>query len=413
MILENRASIFVVLKKGASSEDVIAELRASMEQIAAKANGRLEFAASRSMLADLFGSGGAGLTIEVSGRDLEGIRRISGELKQALGKKEYLRDISTTFRDEKPEYRIELDRDKMAFFGITVRDAAVTLKAALKGEVATKFRNRDEEIDVLVRLRESDRKGLPSLREIAIRPQGGKAVTLSAFARVSPGTSPRKIIRMEGKRIGIVSANFTDIKQSQVFEDIRPLLEKYREQREFSVLTGDLDRRTRESFRALIFAGVLALVLVYMVLASQFENLILPVVVMLSIAAVGFGSGLFLMGTGHTLNIISVMGLVMLAGLVVNNAIVLIEYFQQNMDSRAKESLQELTVRGVRRRINPILNTTTTTILGLLPMAIPFGGTSPQAPMALCVIGGLLVSTALTLILIPNICVVVFRRSEG
>lgn len=396
----NRAEIFVKLKPGESGTDVADRVREKGAAIESQTGTRIVFVPARSLLADVLSGGGSGLTIEVSGNNLDGVRSISREIEGEFRKIPELSDITTSFQEENPEYRVDLDRDKMALFGLNVQAVAVTLKAALKGEVATKYHENDDEVDVLVRLREADRAGLQDLQRLLIKMPSARNITLDSFARVQMGSSPRKIIRAEAKRIGIVSANFHGVKQSQIMARIQPILARYEQNKDFSVLPGEVDRQTTKSFNALGFAGMLAVVLLYMVLAAQFENFVLPVVVMLSVVVAGIGSIAALLLTGHTLNTISAMGGIMLTGLVISNAIVLIEYYQQNDDGIVDSDA--LMVAGGRRRLNPILNTTATTILGLLPIAFPIFGNSPQAPMAVAVLGGLTISTVLTLLLIPN-----------
>lgn len=395
----NRGDIFVKVKDKYSTEDAIDKIRKDVELIEKNSNSKISFIPAKSIISNIFSGGGSGITIEVSGQDIPGIKTICTEIESELKKIPDLKDIYTSFREESPEYKVELDRDKMALFGLNVEMIATTLKAALKGEISTKFRENDYEFDVLVRLREADRTGIASLQDLSFRIPAGKNIRLNSFAQTVPSRMSRKIIRGEGKRIGMIFANYTDLKQSQVASIIEPIIKKYESKKEYSVVQGEINKETNKSFKALGYAGILAMVLIYMTMASQFENLILPLIVMLSIFLDGIGIGLSLLISRNTLNIISIMGIVMLGGLVVNNAIILIEFYQ--MKEKEFHSEEEFIVAGVKRRINTILNTTATTVLGLIPAAFEIGGPSPQAPMAVTVIGGLVVSTVLTVVLIP------------
>lgn len=395
----NRAEIFVKLNDTFNTDEAISKIRSGLAAIENNDSVKLQVIPAKSILSDIFSGADTGITIEVSGNDLNGIKRISKEIETELFKIVEFTDITTSFRDETPELLVELDRDKMAFFGINVENVAKTLKGSLKGEVATKYRENDYEFDIFVRLREGDRSGVDSLENIYIKAPTGKSIKLTSFAKVAPSRMSRKIIRADGKKVGMVFANYKKIKQSEATNLIQPILDKYETEKEFSVVTGEVNKETNKSFRALGIAGIMAIILVYMTMASQFENYILPLVVMLSILMNGVGVGFALLVSGNTLNIISMMGIVMLAGLVVNNAIILIEYFQQY--EKSFKSDEDLITSSISRRLNTILNTTATSILGLIPAAFAIGGQSPQEPMAVSVIGGLLVSTILTLIIIP------------
>lgn len=395
----NRGEIFVKVNKKFNTENAVAQIRDEVESISKLSNAKISFIPAKSIVSNIFSSGGSGITIEVSGQDIEGIKQICSEIETALKGINDLTDIYTSFREESPEYRVELDRDKMALFGLNVEMIATTLKAALKGEISTKYRENDYEFDILVRLREFDRTGIDSLQDISFRLPTGQSIRLNSFAQIKPARMSRKIIRGEGKRLGIVYANYSNLKQSDVEKIVAPILAKYELKRDFSVVEGELNKETNKSFKALGYAGILAVILIYMAMASQFENLVLPLIVMLSIFLDGLGIGLGLLISGNTLNIISIMGIVMLGGLVVNNAIILIDFYQQH--EKEFFSQEELIIAGVKRRINTILNTTATTVLGLIPAAFEIGGPSPQAPMAVTVIGGLLFSTIITIILIP------------
>ncbi|MBE8424822.1 efflux RND transporter permease subunit, partial [Leptospira borgpetersenii serovar Balcanica] len=206
--------------------------------------------------------------------------------------------------EETPQLKVELDREKMAYFGLSVEDIATTLKTSIKGDIATRFRENDFEYDVLVRFRSADRLGFDSLREIPIRLPSGKNVFLDAVAEVSQTKTLRKIMRLEGKRIAIVSA--VPKESAEIIEQkISEIITRFEKDKDISVLPGEIAKETNKSFEALAWAGVFALILVYMPCASQFENLILPLVVMVSIVRVGSGSLMFLISAGNSLNIVS------------------------------------------------------------------------------------------------------------
>ncbi|MDV6234457.1 efflux RND transporter permease subunit [Leptospira ellisii] len=393
----NRATVFVKLVDKRKAEDFLLDFSKILSEIEKNYGSKIATRMASSVLGGIFGSGGGGVSVEISGQDLTLIRKIASEVENELTSTNEAISVTSTAREETPQLKVVLDREKMAYFGLTVEDIATTLKTSIKGDIATRFRENDFEYDVLVRFRPTDRIGFDSLHGIPIRLPSGKNIFLDAVADVSPARSLRKIMRLEGKRIAIVSA--VPKESAEVLErKISEIIAKFEKDKDISVLPGEMAKETNKSFEALTWAGIFALILVYMTLASQFENLILPLIVMVSIVMVGSGSLIFLIMSGNTLNIVSGMGMVMLSGLVVNNAIILIEFFAM---ADLRKSVEEIVYSTIYRRIDTILNTTLTTVLGLLPAALAIGGESPQEPMALAVLGGLTASTIFTVVIIP------------
>nr|WP_284149185.1 efflux RND transporter permease subunit [Leptospira weilii] len=392
----NRASIFVKLADKNKAEKFLIGFSRELSEIEKNYRSKIGTRIAGSVLGGIFGSGG-GISVEISGQDLNLIRKIASEVENELVSTNETISVSSSAREETPQLKVELDREKMAYFGLSVEDIATTLKTSIKGDIATRFRENDFEYDVLVRFRSADRLGFDSLREIPVRLPSGKNIFLNAIAEVSQTKTLRKIMRLEGKRIAIVSA--IPKESAEIIErKISEIITRFEKDKDISVLPGEIAKETNKSFEALAWAGLFALILVYMTLASQFENLILPLVVMVSIVMVGSGSLMFLIFSGNSLNIVSGMGMVMLSGLVVNNAIILIEFFTL-VDKR--KNVEEAVYGTIYRRIDTILNTTLTTVLGLLPAALAIGGESPQEPMALAVLGGLTASTVFTVVIIP------------
>ncbi|AXR66892.1 AcrB/AcrD/AcrF family protein [Leptospira mayottensis] len=393
----NRASIFVKLSDKNKAEKFLIGFSKELSEIEKNYRSKIGTRMAGSVLGGIFGSGGGGISVEISGQDLNLIRKIASEVENELVSTNKTISVSSSAREETPQLKVELDREKMAYFGLSVEDIATTLKTSIKGDIATRFRENDFEYDVLVRFRSVDRLGFDSLREIPIRLPSGKNIFLDAIAEVSQTKTLRKIMRLEGKRIAIVSA--VPKESAEIIEQkISEIITRFEKDKDISVLPGEIAKETNKSFEALAWAGIFALILVYMTLASQFENLILPLVVMVSIVMVGSGSLMFLISSGNSLNIVSGMGMVMLSGLVVNNAIILIEFF--TLADKGK-NVEEAVYATIYRRIDTILNTTLTTVLGLLPAALAIGGESPQEPMALAVLGGLTASTIFTVVIIP------------
>ncbi|WP_411821502.1 efflux RND transporter permease subunit [Leptospira sp. 'Mane'] len=395
----NRSEIFIRLIPSTTSLEFIENMKEDISAFETRNDLTTSLTVSKSLLGDILSTSSADLSLEISGEKLEDIKEVSESLHAGFIKNEDFTDVSSSFLEEVPEYRIILDRDKMGFFNLSIQDVAVSLKAAVKGEIATKYREKDTEIGILVRLHSKDRLGINSLDSILIPTQEGFNIKLSSIGRIELAKVNRKIQRYDGKRVGLVSLNFGEKKYSDVISMIQPEIQKFEDRKDLSILYGELDKETNRSIRSLLGAVILAIILVYMVLASQFEDLTLPFLIMTSILLSGIGSALGLLLTGNSLNIISLMGIVMLSGIVVNNAIILVETFRLYSDK--KVSVEKITIEAGKRRIRPILNTTTTTILGMLPMLITFGRPSPQGPMAAALIGGLFFSTLLTLFFVP------------
>ncbi|PJZ68272.1 acriflavin resistance protein [Leptospira perolatii] len=404
----NRADLFLSLKSYRYGERLISETEEALKILENETGVQVIFTPAKDLLSDILPESSEGLTLEVSGQDLHLLKEICFEIADEISKQPGFGEVVTSFAEETPELRILLDRDKMASFGLSVEYVAKSLRATVKGEAATRFRRNDDEIPVLVRNQVRDRTGTESITESLFKLQSGAFVRLRDFSEIVSGTSSRKILRYDGKRVGLIKAQFLDMKYSDAIQLVDPILKKYSDRKEISILPGETKKIMDKSIDSLTFAILLSILLVYMVLASNMENIGLPLIILFSIFVSGAGVGLGLLLTGKSLNIVSVMGMILLAGVVVNNAIILIEFYQ--LHEKDYSSVEDLVIAGGRRRLNPILSTTATTILGMLPLLITFGPPSPQGPMAASVMGGLIVSTLLTLIFVPMAYVWYFKK---
>ena len=359
----------------------------------------------------MFQSQGESIGIDIRGYDRDEAVRIAGEVERKLADYPGITDTRLSQSRGRPEVTLAIDRDKAGEFGLSVSAIAQTLQTAFGGEVATRYRDAGDEYNVRVRLREQDRLRLENLRTLWMVTPRGERVPVTNFVRLERRTGPTEIERIDQERSLTVAANLAPgYDLGNVMRDIQRLLRDITLPREFSFFYGGEYEDQQESYREMALAFVLAVVLVYMVMASQFESLIHPLIIMFSIPFAVIGVILTLVLTGTTLNVQSLMGVVMLAGIVVNNAIVLIDYV--NMLRRKHDMpLRQAVEEGGRRRLRPILMTTLTTALALTPMSLGLGeGSELQAPMARVVIGGLLVSTLITLILIPTVYTIVEER---
>jgi HAE1 family hydrophobic/amphiphilic exporter-1 len=305
-------------------------------------------------------------------------------------------------REGRPEERLVLDRERIAELGLSVRQVGQTLLANVAGVEAGRYREGGYEFPITVRLRPGDRLAAQDLEGVTLRTPGGAIVALSSVVERSRGLGPVEIDRVDGQRVTYVTANLeSGVALGDAVERVRAALAGIELPPGFTILYGGQYEEQLAARRDFAVAIAMALILVYMLLAAQFERFVDPLIVMLAVPMALIGVVPTLLVTGTTLNIQSVMGLVMLIGIVVNNAIVLVDAVNLLRRER-RMGAAEAVVEAGRLRLRPILMTTATTILGLMPLALGLGvGGEIQASLARVVIGGLLASTLVTLVLIP------------
>jgi HAE1 family hydrophobic/amphiphilic exporter-1 len=356
------------------------------------------------MLNRVFSSGGSGeaLELELRGWDLEEADRIAADIRRRMQGLAGIADVNVSRREGRPEQRLILDRERISRLGLTVREVGETLLANVGGVEAGRFREGGNEFPITVRLRPADRLGSDDLDGIALRTASGIIVPLSTLVERERGRAPVEIQRVDGQRVTYVTANLeSGVALGDAVQRVQGALSTLSFPDGFSLLYGGQYEEQLAARRDFLVAIAMALVLVYMLLAAQFERFLDPLVVMLSVPMALIGVVPTLLLTGTTLNIQSVMGLVMLIGIVVNNAIVLVDAI--NLLRRERQlGVAEAVVEGARLRLRPILMTTATTALGLMPLALGLGiGGEIQAALARVVVGGLLASSLVTLVLIP------------
>ncbi|MFQ5709675.1 MAG: efflux RND transporter permease subunit [bacterium] len=349
------------------------------------------------------------IEVEVAGYDLKGLQSLSDLLARKLEEIPEFTDIKSTMRGGYPEIRIYFDRERIASYGLQVPDVAHTVVKKVKGELATRYSLRDRKIDVLVRARQQDRQSIENIRRLLVNPANMPPITLASVARVVLDMGPGEIRRASQERVAVVSANLVGHDLGGAAQRIRHLLSTIKIPDEFSVRLAGQNQEMKVSLQSLRLALLLAIFLVYLVMASQFESLLHPLIIMFTIPLALIGVVLALILTSSSISVVVFIGLIMLAGIVVNNAIVLIDYINQ-LRRNGMAKLQAIKEAG-QVRLRPILMTTLTTVLGLLPLALGFGeGAEVRAPMAITVIGGLLVSTMLTLVVIPVVYSLVDKK---
>jgi len=351
-------------------------------------------------LQSTLGTTTAPLVVEIKGDDLESLAELADSVEGRLAGLAELTNIETSFQEGRPEINIEIDRTVATQFSLSASDIGTAIRDLLSGRNAGQMLYQGEYADIVIRRPEVS---LTELAGIVLESPTGRRVRLDEVARLAPTVSPREIIRNNQVRTATVTAHLagaepfdkTAKKVSRIINGI-PLPPEY----SFAV-TGE-EKLRKDAFGDLKFALLLAIVLVYMVMAAQFESLIHPFVILLTIPLAGVGAVVLLLALHMPFNIMSYIGIIMLAGIAVNDSIILVDRINQNR--RAGQELEPAIVNAGLTRIRPIIMTSVTTILALLPLTIGIGeGASLRAPMAIAVIGGLFSSTALTLVVIPAV----------
>ena len=348
--------------------------------------------------------------VEIKGYSIETLQLLSWEVAESLRRIPGLVDVKSSAEGGQPEIQVIFDRRRVAELGTTIQQIGELLRNKLQGEVATELTRQDRRIDIRVRAVEEERHRLDNLAQLIVSPSGYPVpVQLQAVAELRTVEGPSEIRRLDQERLAVVSANLEGRDLGSVVGDIEAALDQIPLPEGFDIAVGGQNEEMVRSFDSMKFALGLAVFLVYLVMASQFESLLHPLVIMFTIPLGMVGSGLALLATGSTISVVVLIGLIMLAGIVVNNAIVLVDHINHLRREEGMAKL-EAVIRAGTVRFRPILMTTSTTVLGLLPMAIGLGeGAEIRAPMAITVIGGLLVSTVLTLVVVPAVYTILDR----
>ncbi|WP_223675723.1 efflux RND transporter permease subunit [Novilysobacter selenitireducens] len=401
---ENIGKLTVVMADGGSEEveaAVTERLRASM---ADQAGAQVDF--SRPQLFSF----STPLEIELRGEDLESLERAGQQMAAMLRDNPHYADVSSTVEQGFPEIQIRFDQDRAASLGLTTRQIADAVVKKVRGEVATRYSFRDRKIDVLVRAQEGDRASVEDIRQLIVNPGSARSVRLSSVADVVATTGPSEIHRADQTRVAIVSANLRDIDLGAAVQEVEQMVAA-NPLTDVQMHIGGQGEELAQSLNSLLFAFGLAIFLVYLVMASQFESLLHPFVILFTIPLAMVGAVLALLVTGNTISVVVFIGLILLVGLVTKNAIILIDKVNQLREAGVAK--REALVEGARSRLRPIIMTTLCTLFGFLPLAIAMGeGAEVRSPMAITVIGGLLVSTLLTLVVIPVVYDLLDRRAD-
>ncbi|MBM3235389.1 efflux RND transporter permease subunit [Candidatus Poribacteria bacterium] len=342
------------------------------------------------------------INIKIFGKDLNTLSQIAEEIKTAIKDVRGVYDIESSLQKAKPELHIQPDRTVASLRALTVGQIATAMQTSMDGQVATRYREAGDEVDVRVELQDEDTKTLNEVKQTFIASPLGTQVRLGEVTKIEAAKGPVKLTRENRKRTISVGANISGRDLGGAMKEIQSILKKMQLPSGYFTEYGGEYEQMMETIIALLIALLLAILLIYMVMAALFESLVHPLTVMFTLPLGIIGVLLALFMTGTSISMTSLMGVLILFGIVVNNAIVLVDYVNQ-LRKRGMER-SEAIVRGASIRLRPILITAFTTILGLVPMAIDRAeGAEMRAPMAISLIGGLLVATILTLVVIPVI----------
>ena len=399
---ENIGKLSVVMTDNAREQGLIESLRGTMKQWP---EAQVDFARP-----ELFALA-APLEIEIEGNNLESIRVAGNRLAELLRQSPHYADVKSTVEQGFPEIQIVFDQDRAAALGLTTRQIADAVVNTVRGNVATRYSFRDRKIDVLVRVQESERASVDDIRRLIVNPSGNKPVELISVADVIATTGPSEIHRADQRRVAIVSANLRDIDLGKAITEVRDMVAENPLATDVGMRIGGQGEELGESIKSLLFAFGLAIFLVYLVMASQFESLLHPFVILFTIPLALVGAVAALLLSRSPVSVVVFIGLILLVGLVVKNAIILIDKVNQLREEGVAKRVA--LVEGARSRLRPIMMTTLCAVFGFLPLALAFGqGAEVRSPMAITVIGGLLVSTLLTLLVIPVVYDLLDRKPD-
>jgi HAE1 family hydrophobic/amphiphilic exporter-1 len=350
--------------------------------------------------ASMMSSGGGAISIQIRGDDLDVLRDLSAQITEVVRKVPGTREVVSSLTDGSPELQIHIDRDKAAAYGLTPIQVSSTINAAMQGTVATQYRVEGEEVDVRVKYSGEGVQDIDYLKNLTLSNALGMKVKLSQIAVFKVEQGPISIDRYDQVRIANINGDLFNRDLKSVMDDIKAGVNKIELPSGYEVEYAGQSQQMTDTFADLALALILAIILVYAVMAVQYESFFNPFVIMFSLPTALIGIILSLFITGRALSVPAFIGIIMLVGVAVSNAIVFVDYLKQQLE-KGMERDQAIIETG-RVRLRPILMTAFSTILAMLPLALGLGeGGEYQAPLATVVIGGLLVSTLITLILVP------------
>lgn len=383
-------------QRSRSSREVAEDMRTVVRDIPGA-----EITVSDNAMAGAAGGLMAPVEVDITGDDLELLGQLAEQVAGVVREVPGTREVKSSLEEGRPEVEVRVDRDLAGQYGLSVAQIASVVRTAIQGQVATQYRTGGEEIDVRVRFPAEARRNLQDLEDLLLLSPTGARVPLRAVAEVAVVQGPYAIERSDQTRQVAVTANLgAGYNLGQVMGEVQRRLGNLPLPAGYAISYGGETEQINEAFGSLTLALVISIFLVYMIMAAQFESLVHPFTVMFSLPVAAVGAILGLLLTGRSLSITAFIGVVVLVGVAVNNAIVLVDYF--NLLRGRGMPRDEAILEGGPRRLRAIIMTTMTTVLGMFPLALGIGeGAEAQAPMATVVVGGMLTSTVLGLLLVP------------
>ncbi len=405
----NSARIFIGVASPSDLEPTLESLR---RRLASSPDVGYTVAREESALAEFLTFSSGAVSLKIQGNDLNKLKELSADLAGRLKNIPGIVDVGTNIGEGKPEFRIKIRKDALEKYpGLSPDDISRFLVGAVRGQVATQFNELEKKYDVLVRQDEASRADIESLLDGQL-PRQGALIPLRDLVTYETARGPQEIRRENQQREIIVSANLHEAKISQVVPAINRAVKAMQLPESYHITFGGEQEEMNKSFKSLILALLLAAVLTYMIMAAQFESLLHPFLVMLTLPMGAAGAFVSLFLCRQSLNVMSIIGMVVLVGLVVDDAIVEVDFINQLR--RGGKSLRDSVVEGCMTRMRAILMASLDTVFGLIPMALGLErGSELLKPLGIVVAGGLLFSTLLTLILIPVVYEAVEQRKEG
>ncbi len=420
----NQAQIVVTLieagKEGLSTDDVVQEVRKYFEL--SKGRELIRPARLSYMLYDsAFTTGGendAPIIIDIKGPKLEGLKDLALKTQEVVSSVQGVYGVTNSIADPFPETKIIINKDRASYYKFSVTSIAQAANIAMKGITASKFKEEGREIDIRVQLKEGDRDRLHKLGNLTIHSPLDLQVPLADFVKFETGKGPSEIKRVSQERTVQIFAKIYGRGQKEVTEEVQAKISAMKEPAHYSVKLAGQSEEIKESFDSLTFAFILSIVLVYMIMAAQFESLWQPFLIMFCVPLSLIGV-VFSLWVSHTpMSVVVILGIILLAGVVVNNGIILIDYINQ---LRAHGmNLQDAALKAGKTRLRPIFMTAFSSAVGVAPLAMGIGeGSALQAPMARALMGGILIATFLSLVVVPSLYIgteeiadKVFRRKK-
>ena len=407
----NEATLFIKLKdkedRDRSSDEIMEEIRSKTPKL--EGVSYTVFDMSTMMMG---GTESAPVAIKIFGKDLTELKRISDAIEKRITGIRGIRDVDNSLKEANIEQHIVINRDKAFRYGLTVAQIASAVRTATLGTKAGVFRESGDEIDIRVRLEENSRNSLPDIEHLSIASPLGFEVPLNQVAKILPGKGPLKIEREHQVRMATVTANVVGRDLGSTVSEVKDRIKDIEKNLPtgYFIEYGGTYKNMKESFTTLLQALLLAIVLIYVIMASQFESFSHPFVIMFTLPLALIGVVLLSLITGVTLSVPSFMGAIILAGIVVNNGIVLVDH--ANQLRRGGMEKHEALIQAGADRLRPVLITALTTIIGMFPMAVSTSqGAEMRAPMAIAVIGGLASATFFTLVIVPAVYSIVDKIS--